>query len=175
MPEFTMFPFIASTNAYKKYVKQQVVDTADSEADDEEHEVEPAAESEDEDVSDRKLQFRYYVAELCRNVRMELSASDEVPYLESKFNQTSVSRLFKQFCSNVIIELLQTFGNVLKVEVSSRNVKTVNYSIIYSLLLCSHILHNLDATQTIEFIQQKYNLYNQFLTKRSNDRADAIR
>jgi hypothetical protein len=166
--EFTMFPFISSTSAYKKYVSQQVVD-AESETDDE-TEVEPT-ESED-DVSDRKLQFRYYVAELCRNVRMELSAQDETPDLESKFNQTSVSRLFKQFCSNVIIELLQTFGNILKVEVTSRGVKTVNYSTIGALLQTAHILHNIEFAPTIEFIQEKYNVYNQFLADRSLKREE---
>lgn len=167
--EFTMFPFISSTLAYKKYISQQVVDASESEADDE-PEVEPT--ESDEDVSDRKLQFRYYVAELCRNVRMELSAQDETPDLESKFNQTSVSRRFKQFCSNVIIELLQTFGNILKVEVTSRNVKTVNYAIVGSLLQCSHILHNLDVNPTVTFIQEKYNVYNQFLSDRSLKREE---
>lgn len=170
--EFTMFPFISGSVAYKKYMSEM---DASKESVESEAEMEPDMEIDPEtigydDDSDRKLQFRYYVAELCRNVRMELSAQDKGLDIESKYNQTSVSRLFKQFCSNVVIELLQMFGNVLKVEVTSRQVKTVNYSIIGALVQNAHIIHGLDYVPTINFIQEKYNIYNTFLKTRSDKR-----
>lgn len=176
--EFTMFPFISSSVAYKKYMseinagKEHVESEAEVES---ENDIDPETIDMDEsDLSDRKLQFRYYVAELCRNVRMELSAMDNVVAIESKYNQTSVSRLFKQFCSNVVIELLQMFGNVLKVEVASRQVKTVNYSIIGALVQNAHIIHGLNYTPTITFIQEKYNIYNTFLKNRSDKREEIV-
>jgi hypothetical protein len=169
MAEFTMFPFISGSMVYKNYMNktQGSEDSVESEADAEvETDIDPETIGID-DSSDRKLQFRYYIAELCRNVRMELSAADDVADIESKFNQTSVSRNFKQFCSNMVIELLGMFGSILKVEVQSRQVKTVNYNIIGALVQNTHIIHGLDYAPTVNFIQEKYNIYNTFLTERS--------
>lgn len=160
--EFTMVPFITSTSTYKRYASS--VATADDEAD-------TTEDVEVEDNADRKLQFKYYVAELCRNVRMEMSSSDDAEFLESKYNQTSVSKTFKEFCSDVIIELLQMFGNVLKTEVVTRDVKTVNYAIVNALIQNSHILHNIDYAQTVAFIQAKYNIHSTFLEERSSIRV----
>ncbi len=167
-PDFTMFPFIANTSSYKAFVASASKEVSEEVVVEEE---EPAADEEDDESTSRKLQFKYYVAELCRDVRMSLSASDEeADPLLSKYNQTSVSKRFNQFCSDVIIELLHIFGNALKVEVLTRDVKTVNYSIIKALVLNTHILYNIDYTKTIEFIQKSYNAYNDYLEKRSQKR-----
>jgi hypothetical protein len=173
LPEFTMAPFVMSTPSYKKYLD-------DKEREEEEEEDEEEEPKEDDDVAkaNRKQQFKYYVSELCRNVRMELSAEDAKSSADiedaplSKFNQTSVSKVFKQFCSDVIIDLLHMFGNVLKVEIETRNVKTVNYLIISSLVQSSHMLHSLDFEETVQFIQDRYNIYNEYISKRAVQRAE---
>jgi hypothetical protein len=185
--KFTMFAFISNSNAYKQSLKLSEDDVAENkaisdaeEADDEtEDEPEEENENDDDETEDvnstevlKKLQFKYYVTELCRNVRMELSNVDEVEASLSKYNQTSVSKGFKQFCSDVITELLQMFGNVLLNEVISREIRTVNYSVIDSLIKNSHTMHNLDYTETIKFIQEKYNIYNVFLAERKEERAN---
>jgi hypothetical protein len=168
LPEFTMVPFIMSTPSYKKYVAKQDQD------DDEEEEEEDVQEDDEVANANRKQQFKYYVSELCRNVRMELSAedSDLEDTTLSKFNQTSVSKVFKQFCSDVIIDLLHMFGNVLKTEIETRNVKTVNYLIISALIQSSHMLHSLDSGETIQFIQERYNIYNEYISKRAVQRSE---
>ena len=167
LPEFTMVPFVMSTPSYKKYV-------ADQEQDDEEEEEEDVQEDDEVANANRKQQFKYYVSELCRNVRMELSAedSDLEDATLSKFNQTSVSKVFKQFCSDVIIDLLHMFGNVLKTEIETRNVKTVNYLIISALIQSSHMLHSLDSEETVQFIQERYNIYNEYIAKRAVQRSE---
>ena len=118
-----------------------------------------------------KAEFKYYVSELCRSVRTELSHNDSsvTNHKDSLFNQTSVSKVFKQFCSDLIIDLIKMFGSFLKEEVESRNVKTVNYTIIKTLLKSSHVLYNLENElgNTIDFIQKKYSLFNEFLETRS--------
>lgn len=164
--QFTMFPFIASSNTYKMFINSKTLvedgeETPEADLD----------ESEDDIIG--KVQFKHYVGELCRNVRMELSDKDSLveDSLLSEFNQTSVSKDFKQFCSNIIIELLQTFGNVLKTEVLTRNVKTVNYTIVGTLIRVSHIIHNLESESTIKFIQEKYKLYNAYLKERAKASA----
>lgn len=169
LPEFTMMPFIMSTPSYKKYTSEVEEDDEDGE----DGEVE-----EDVTKPNSKLQFKYYVSELCRNVRMELSQEDMETSSEvgdsklSKFNQTSVSKVFKQFCSDVIIDLLYMFGNMLKVEIETRNIKTVKYSIINALVQSSHILHGLNIEETVQFIQEKYNTYNEYITNRALQRAE---
>lgn len=171
LPEFTMVPFVMSTPSYKKYVSSQ-------DQDDDEEEEEEVKEDDEVANANRKQQFKYYVSELCRNVRMELSAEDAESSSEledatlSKFNQTSVSKVFKQFCSDVIIDLLHMFGNVLKTEIETRNVKTVNYLIISALVQSSHMLHSLDAGETVEFIQERYNIYNEYIAKRAEQRSE---
>lgn len=173
-PEFKLFPFIQSTTVYKK--AQHIESEEESEEDDEEHEAEAEIEStaDELEVIDKKLQFKYYVGEICRQNRMELSKADESAdnELKSKFNQTSVSKKFKQFCSDAIIELLKMFGNVLKTEVVTREVKTVNYAIVSALVYNSHTLHNLESKQTVEFVQEKYNIYNEYIQKKIDTRAE---
>lgn len=183
--EFAMFPFVASTNAYKAFLASEAKAAAlaaakkakvDTESEDED-ESEDEAEKEKEVEGEKEHTFKYYVAEVCRDSRMGLSNNDDTvedPLL-SKFNQTSVSKTFKQFCSDVIIELLQTFGRFLKTEVTTRGVKTVNYEIISSLVHNSHIIHNLDSTDTIQFIQEKYNMYNVYIKERHAANAEKLK
>lgn len=175
-PSFTLFPFIASTDSYKKYI----LDRTDEASEESDAMSDHSDDDQDQDMkafdaSKRRLQFKYYVAELCRDVRMDLSKQDDGDYMVSSYNQTSVSKLFNQFCSNAITDLLQIFGKMLKVEVVTRDVKTVNYSIISSLVLNSHILYNIDSLDTIKFIQDKYTKHNEFLKRRQDERETKVK
>jgi hypothetical protein len=183
--EFVMFPFIASTNAYKKYFahkdkkeskkeSKKEDDDEDDEDDDEDDASETSEPSSDENPKvTRQTQFRYYVGELFRDVRMELSDADStVETAElSKFNQTSVSKNLKQFCTDVILELLHMFGSILKTEVMTRSLKTVNYSIIAALVYNCHLVHNIEFKNTIKFIQDKNNIYT--ISKENSKEAKA--
>jgi len=157
---FNLFPFIKSTSVYKTFLADARKQDADSDAD------ETAVDEEEDANAANKIPYKHYISELCRSVRMELSADDANDAAESKYNQTSVSKKFKQFCSDAIIELLEIFGNAIKVEVNTRNVKTVNYAIITAILYTSHVFHNVPVDPTINFIQDKYNIYIDFLKKR---------
>ena len=172
LPEFELYSFITDCDAYRRYVKNSYV--VDADTSDEVDEVDTTVEHDEEEVSTKVPQFKYYVGELCRNVRMTLSAEDDSveDVVESKFNQTSVSKEFKQFCSDVIIELLNMFGNMLKIEVITRDVKTVNYDIVNALVHNAHILHNASSQTTIKFIQDSYNMYNEFVKTRQSLRGD---
>lgn len=161
--EFTLFPFINTSNVYKNYLHAEESAGEDDEEDDEE------ASNADQDANPKKMpQFVYYVGEMCRQVRMDLSESDsdEDDALKSKFNQTSVSKRFKQFCSDVIIELLKTFGDFLKCEVITRNKKTINYESVTALVHNTHTMLRLDSAETIKFIQEKYNMHNEYTSNR---------
>jgi hypothetical protein len=194
-PEFELFPFIQNTNTYKHYVESggeveelsasDIVD--DEDASDDENDLEDADEDEDAEAESnsgpkkvRKLHFRHFVDELCRSVRMEISNGDETALgedgeqdpLKSKYNQVNISKKIKQFCSNVIIELSNTFGSVLKIEVLSRGIKTVNYATVCALVQSSHVLYGLDYQKTAAFIQDKYNKYNAAIAVNKVERAE---
>lgn len=182
--DFTLFPFVSSTETCRKLMKygeEAFEKPADEEPEDEEEQEEPeedddadsTAESKPKRKTSRVLQFKYYVGELCRGVRMELSHQDEdaEDFLTSRFNQTSVSRAFKQFCSDVIIDMLHIFGRMLRMEVLTRDVKTVNYDIVSSLIYGTHIVHNVHYDDTVRFIQESYNKYNDFVAERQSIRS----
>ncbi len=171
---FPLFPFLVNLNVYKKYLTELDRDS-DEEDDEDEHEEDGLDEEESEEVemNERQLQFKYYVAELCRDVRMELSQHDEEAESidSSLYNQTSVSKDFKQFCSDAIVELLHIFGETLLSEVESRGVKTINYTIVRTLVQVSHKLYNLKSDDTVKFIQQCYNKNKVYLKERKEKRA----
>jgi len=188
LPEFTMSSFVKNCVAYKKYLealaleadKSQVQAPAQDQDQAKQESVESSREESDDDAksvegeeSSKMPQFKYYVGELCRDVRMELSKNDPevTDFTESKYNGTSVSKEFKQFCSDVIVELLYIFGNVLKMEVITRGVKTVNYEIVNAMIQNAHIFHSIDPTDTITFIQSTYNMYSEFLKGRHETRT----
>lgn len=174
---FPLFPFLVNLTVYKKYL-ETLDHESDEEEDDDDHESEDGfddEESEEVEMNERQLQFKYYVAELCRDVRMELAHYDDgVESMNSSlYNHTSVSKDFKQFCSDAIVELLHIFGETLLSEVESRGVKTINYTIVRTLVQVSHKLYNLKSDDTVKFIQQCYNKNKVFLKERKEKRAKA--
>lgn len=177
---FGLYPIITTLPSFRK-----LKNSGDSE--DSENSESLATDAEEEDVAgdsktesvdatlDKKFQFKYYVYELCRSVRMDLAKTDaavEDPIL-SEYNLTSVSKAFKQFCSDIVIDLLHVFGDVLKVEVETRNVKTVNYNIVGTLLYSTHLLFSLndELDKTITFIQDRYIKYNKYLEERKEKKG----
>lgn len=171
---FPLFPFLVNLNVYKKYLDNLEKDS-DDEDDEDDHEEEELEDEESEEIemNERQLQFKYYVAELCRDVRMELAKEDEEAESidSSLYNHTSVSKDFKQFCSDAIVELLHIFGETLLAEVESRGVKTINYTIVRTLIQVSHRLYNLKYEETVKFIQQCYTKNKVYLKERKEKRA----
>ncbi len=166
---FSLYPLILNLETFQK-IRQE-----DSTSEEVESESETKAETlEEEEKVDRKYQFKYYVAELCRTVKMELARADMPDNItQSVYFHTSVSKVFKNFCSNIIVDLIRMFGEVLKVEVSTRNIKTVNYTIIQTLVKVVHIVYGLNTQldETVQFIQKRYRAYQKFIEERKNKRG----
>lgn len=156
---FALFPFIANLTSYKKHLVAK-----------------PAEDATEEENTDKKVQFKHYVNELCRTVRMELTRSDNsvAEHSASIYNHISVSKEFKDFCSEIIIDLIMMFGEVLKAEIATRKVKTINYTVIKTLINVTHILLGLEShmDDTIGFIQRGYKNHNEYLRERATKRAE---
>ena len=122
-----------------------------------------------------QYQFRYYVAEICREIRMDLSNTkvDSEGKLMNLYNHTSVSKIFKNFCSTLICEFLMRIGNMLLVEVNARGIKTVNDSIVNTVIAHYHTVCNVDKADTITFIQEVTSKYYSYVSDRQQKRKDA--
>lgn len=169
---FSLYPMITNLESFHKVADEKVVDDASTE----EHEEKAPAEEEEEEPTDRKYQFKYYVYELCRTVKRELAKENNPEdFTQSVYYSTSISKIFKNFCSNIIVDLIRMFGELLKIEVSSRNVKTVNYTIIETLLQVFHLTYGLSSEfeKSTNFVQERYSIYQNFVKDRKDGRLGA--
>ena len=122
-----------------------------------------------------QYQFRYYVAEICKEIRIDLSNTevDSEGKLMDLYKNTSVSKIFKNFCSTLICEFLMRIGKMLLIEVNARGIKTVNDSIINTVIAHYHTVCNVDKTNTITFIQEVTSKYYSYVSDRQQKRKDA--
>lgn len=123
---------------------------------------------------DTQYQFRYYIAESCRETRMDLakSAVDADGELMTVYNYTSVSKIFKNFCSTLICEFLMRIGNMLAKEIETRGIKTVNDTIIGTVISHYHTVCGVDETATIDFIRTVTTKYYKYVAERQKKRKE---
>jgi hypothetical protein len=114
---------------------------------------------EDSDID--KNQFRYYISETCREVRMDLALlekdTDGKPM--GVYNYTSVSKVFKNFCSALVCEFLTRIGKMLDTEIQSRGIKTVNDTIVRTVISHYHVVCGVDKEPTFKFIEDVVDKY----------------
>jgi hypothetical protein len=123
---------------------------------------------------DTQYQFRYYIAESCRETRMDLAKSsvDSDGDLMTVYNYTSVSKIFKNFCSTLICEFLMRIGNMLEKEIETRGIKTVNDTIIGTVISHYHTVCGVDETETIDFIRKVTAKYYNYVADRQRKRKE---
>ncbi len=121
---------------------------------------------------DRQYQFRYYVAETCRETRMDLATTEKGAdgNLMEVYNHTSVSKVFKNFCSTLVCEFLMRIGRMLETEIDTRGIKTVNDTIISAVISHYHTVCGVDGAPTLEFIRGVATKYYGFVSTRQQNR-----
>ena len=87
------------------------------------------------------------------------------------YNHTSISKQFKNYCSTIICEVLTIIGKMIKVEIESRSVKTVNDSVIKTILEQLHIANSIEFGETSEFINKISKKYNEYLENKKTENA----
>ena len=123
---------------------------------------------------DTQYQFRYYVAETCRETRVELAATvDSMGNAMTVYSHTSVSKVFKNFCSTLVCELLLKFGRMLKKEIETRGIKTVNDTIIGTVLSHFHTVCGVDEDETFTFVREATTKYYSFVSDRQTKRKNS--
>jgi hypothetical protein len=186
---FPLYPLIENLNTFKQaraYVKTpqstKVSDAPESHDDSDPESSKRLKNDKSNDIFnldgvslDTQYQFRYYVAEICKEIRMDLANTevDSEGKLMDIYNHTSVSKIFKNFCSTLICEFLMRIGKMLLIEVNARGIKTVNDSIINTVIAHYHTVCNVDNTNTIAFIQEVTSKYYAYVGVRQQKRKDA--
>lgn len=119
---------------------------------------------------DKQYQFRYYIGESCREVRMDLAESKTGE--DNVYNFTSVSKLFKNFCSTLVCEFLIRIGKMLDKEIETRGIKTVNDTVIKTVISQYHIVCGVSEDKTTEFINNTTKKYYEYVGQRQQKRKD---
>ena len=120
---------------------------------------------------DKQYQFRYYIGESCREVRMDLASAGGDN--SDVYNYTSVSKIFKNFCSTLICEFLMRIGIMLGKEIETRGIRTVNDTIIGTVISHYHTVCGVDETFTFDFIRSSVSKYYSYVTSRQETRKQA--
>jgi hypothetical protein len=167
---FPLFSLVSNTQTYRKFKESEV-----KESEDDEGEVEEVHEDEDEDEDSSRPNFRFYVSEICRDVRMklassELSVADDSTEDKEFYNLTNVSRDFKDFCNSLIFETVTILGRMILTEINTRGVKTLNDVIMKTVIEHLHSAYGMDFKTSLAFIETSTKKYNSFVKNRRESR-----
>jgi hypothetical protein len=127
-----------------------------------------------EDTDIDKNQFIYYISETCREVRMDLALSekDSAGDPMTVYNYTSVSKVFKNFFSALICEFLTRVGKMLETEIQSRGIKTVNDTVIRTVISHYHVVCGVSEEPTFKFIEEVVSKYYKHTKVRQQQRRE---
>jgi len=98
----------------------------------------------DDEQTEKKYPFSSYINKIVDVVKLELSGFVPTEGATASPFSLNIRTPFKQLCSEVVTEVLIKLGNLLKVEIQSRNVKTVNQRVVLTAISAFIILSNLD-------------------------------
>lgn len=178
---FSLYPLIVNLETFKQaqlYLKTEL-DTekkSDSKSDEKPSKSEKNADLFHIDgISlEKQYQFRYYIGETCREVRMDLANRPSEDKDDEKandiYNYTSVSKVFKNFCSTLVCEFLMRIGAMLKKEIETRGIKTVNDTVISTVISHYHIVCGIDEEPTVDFIRNAVTKYYSYVNNRQETR-----
>ena len=149
---FSLHSFVMNSKAYKTYLAQSASQTPEGEA----------------DKKDDSPNFRFYISEICRDVRMKLASGDLNSYGETPelYTTTNVSKEFKDFCNGLVLNIINTLGLMVLTEINTRHVKTLNDVIMKSVIENLHSVYGVDFTPTVKYMANTTLQYNAFLKTR---------
>lgn len=104
-----------------------------------------------ENIDTEKLfQFKTSITDICKETKSALSI--EYPEQSDYFNGVVISKQFKNYCSTVICELLVLISKMIRVEVESRNIKTINENIVNTVLQQLFIVYDINFSKTLTYL-----------------------
>ena len=167
---FPLFSLVSNTQTYRKFKEAEPKVSPDTE-----EEVEDLDEVPDNEDDSSRPNFRFYVSEICRNVRMKLASNElniNADSTEDKevYNLTNVSRDFKDFCNSLIFETVTILGRMILTEINTRGVKTLNDIIMKTVIEHLHSAYSMDFKTSLSYIETSTKQYNLFVKNRRSSR-----
>jgi hypothetical protein len=166
---FSLYPLITHLETFKQAHEYLTKQASDQKGDDE-------VKNKNIDVFnlenlslEKQYQFRYYIGETCRETRMDLNGQNPD---DNVYNHTSVSKIFKNFCSTLVCEFLIRIGKMLEKEIETRGIKTVNDTIIKTVISQYHIVCGVSEEKTSEFIKLSTDKYHKYVDERQKKRKE---
>ena len=176
---FSLFPLITNTKAYRNFRNVKSKESLENEVEEVVDEMTlDADELEESEEANSRPNFRFYVSEICRDVRMKLASKtlkiegDSIAEVEV-YNLTNVSRDFKDFCNELIFEIVAILGRMILTEINTRGVKTLNDVIMKTVIEHLHSAYGIDFKPSLLFIEQSTTKYNTFVRQRRETRKVA--
>jgi hypothetical protein len=111
-----------------------------------------------ETVSKKKHPFEYCVFAVCKQLIKELKELNP----NAGFDNILISSEYKTFMCEIVDELIQTFGPILRQEITSREVKTVNVDTFYSVLGALLTWHRVSFPAVKSYIEERVTRYDQY-------------
>jgi hypothetical protein len=157
---------ILSTGVYKKAVEslKPIEKVADEKVADDTKEEKQASV-----FVDKNENFTFYVADICKKIKFTLPGDQS---LKDKYSTCNISKEFKEFCSNLVVEIITRIGQMLKTEAELRGIKTVNDSIITIIIKHMHTASGIDSIPTLKFVNDKISEYKKY-KKEKKTKSDA--
>lgn len=125
-----------------------------------------AAATEDDDENKGKHPFSYCVYGVCKQLTKELHEK----YPTGGYEKILISSEFKQFMCELVDELVQMIGPILRQEIASHDVKTVNINTFYSVLGVLLSWHRVNFVEVKKYIEDRVERYKTYTGTRAEER-----
>ncbi len=120
------------------------------------------ADADDADVADDakgSSTFEFYINLICRNVKEQLVAKDEM------YNSIRISKYIRKFCSNVVVQLISDLSPLITLYRESAKVKTVNDEVIKFVFAFILKRAGVDATDFHAFLTARLKAFRKISAK----------
>lgn len=117
--------------------------------------------------------FNNYVGDICRAVKRRLAKSKTTEAEKNQYEETSVGREFKRFCSYVVYESILRIGACLRQSVERSGVKTISDAMVFYVLQQIHNVCGMDYNETHQVLTTQLELFKQWKETRKEERKNA--
>jgi len=154
--QIELFPLIANFRSYQAAVLAQQAQLAKGKL--QGTTVGNVPDEKDDKDDSKKHRFEYCVFGVCKQLIKELKELNP----NAGFDRVLISSEFKQFMCEIVDELIQTFGPILRQEIINQKIKTVNVETFYSILGARLAWDRINFPAVKAYIEDRVNRYEQY-------------
>ena len=160
--QIELLPLVSHFKCYKTALKTHTLNMKNKANGTTENDVE----DEKEKIKVKKHHFSYCVFGVCKQVIDDLNRENP----NAGYDKILISSEYKAFMCELVDELVQSFGPILRQEIVSHDVKTVNVGTFYRVLSVLLNWHHIDFTNIKSYISDRIKRYDNYTTVRAEER-----